>query len=114
MPKKSARHSTAPDAYWFTVQSDAEPTVLEVLWLRVIEQAWRDCHDIDNNDVYKARDAQEALWWVIENDNDFDAVCNLAGVNPDQFREVTLKSVTERYDRAFLAQVFAQHFNFGR
>ena len=57
----------------------------------------------------------ESDWeWVIENDKDFDAVCNLAGVNPDQFRAVTLKSVTERYDRAFLAQVFAQHFNFGR
>ena len=114
MPKKSARHITAPDAYWHTGKRNTDRCDLGVLWLRVIEQAWRDCHDLDNNDVYKARDAQEALWWVIENDEDFDAVCSLAGVDPNLFRSMTLKAVDERYDRAFLAQVFAQRFNFGR
>jgi hypothetical protein len=110
MPKKSRRHSTAPDAYWFTEQDARQRSVHELLWLRVLEQAWRDCHDIDNNDPYKARDAEYALVWIITNDMDFDAVCGLADVDPKEFRSMTIQSVKDRYPRRLLAQVIARHF----
>ena len=114
MPKKSARHSIARDAYFETGERNEDRCELALLWLRVVDQVWRDCHNLDNSDVYKARDARGSLIWIIENNEDFDAVCEMAGVNSSKFRSVTLKAVTERYDSDFLSRVFAQHFNFGR
>ena len=114
MPKKSARHSIARDAYFETGERNEDRCELALLWLRVVDQVWRDCHNLDNSDVYKARDARGSLIWIIENNEDFDAVCEMAGVNSSKFRSVTLKAVTQRYDSDFLSRVFAQHFNFGR
>lgn len=114
MPKRSRRHSTAPDAYWHTEQDDAERCIYGMLWLRVVEQAWRDCHDIDNSDIYKAREAEHALVWVIRNDADFDAVCGLADIDPQRFRSTVITSIKERYPRRLLTQVIARHFPNGR
>lgn len=113
MPKKSRRHSTAPDAYWHTEGVSIERCNLGMLWLRVVEQVWRDCHDIDNNDIYKAREAESALVWVIENNRDFDAVCGLADIDPKHFRSKIIASISERYSRRLLTQVFARHFKPG-
>jgi len=109
MPKKSRRHSTAPDAYWFTEADATERCNRGMLWLRVIEQVWKDCHDLDNNDIYKAREAEHALIWVIQNNKDFDAVCGLADIDPKEFRSKVITSVSERYPRQLLTQVFARH-----
>ena len=113
MPKRSRRHSTARDAYWFTVEQSGERSNLEMLWLRVIEQAWRDCHDLENTDTYKARDAEDALIWVAEANADFDAVCGLASIDGREFRKRVSISVNAKYQRHKLLGVFARHFNWG-
>ena len=81
-----------------------------MLWLRVIEQAWRDCHELQNTDLYKRRDAEEALVWVVRQDMDFDAVCGLASIDPTEFRNAVRKLVVAKYPQHLLLQVFARHF----
>ena len=110
MPKKSRLHSIAPEAYWATEHVERERDKHELLWLRVLEQCWRDCHDIHNNNPYKARDGEEALAWVIRNNKDYDAVCGLAGIDPKEFRTKTIKSIVKRYPRRLLAQLIARQF----
>ena len=61
MPTKSPRHFTAREAYWFTEEVDRPRTKKELLWLRVLDQVTRDAEELDSNDVYKRRDAVEAI-----------------------------------------------------
>ena len=110
MPKKSRRHSTAPDAYWFVEEDTRERCDIGMLWLHVIDQVWRDCHNLQNRDTYKRRDAEDALVWVIKNDKDFHAVCGLADINPKDFRSAVIRSIKNRYPRIVLNQVIAEHF----
>lgn len=84
-----------------------------MLWLRVIEQAWRDCHELRNPDLYKARDAQEALIWVAEANADFDAVCGLASIDGGTFRKHVARSVIAKYPKQELLGVFARHYQWG-
>lgn len=83
-----------------------------MLWLRVLEQCWRDADELANDDVYKARDAAAAIEWVWF-DSDFEEVCALADVDYLTFRTRFNQKVTGRYQKQLLLQVFARHYQTG-
>jgi len=113
MPTKSPRHSTAREAYWFTEEVDRPRTKKELLWLRVLDQVTRDAEELNSNDVYKRRDAVEAIAWVRYPTEDYLEVCELASIDPIKFRDRVLKFCRSHYPQKLLLRVVAYHANLG-
>ena len=113
MPTKSPRHTTAREAYWFTEEVDRSRTQKELLWLRVLDQVTRDAEELNSNDVYKRRDAVEAIAWVRYPNEDYLEVCQLADIDPIKFRDRLLAFCRSQYSRKLLLRVVAYHVNRG-
>ena len=113
MPTKSPRHFTAREAYWFTEEVDRPRTKKELLWLRVLDQVTRDAEELNSNDVYKRRDAVEAIAWVRYPTEDYLEVCELASIDPIKFRDRVLKFCRSHYPQKLLLRVVAYHANLG-
>mgnify|MGYP001194889768 FL=1 len=113
MPTRSPRHFTAREAYWFTEEVDKPRTNKELLWLRVLDQVTRDAEDLDSDDVYKRRDAVEAIEWVRYPTQDYIEVCDLASIDPIKFRDKVLKFCRSNYPQKLLLRVVAYHVNKG-
>ncbi len=75
-------------------QDDGSPTPEQALWQAVIEQQFNDATWIRDSVTDKAtdhldhrrRDGASALIWLRGNTENFEKVCDLAGVNPGAIR----------------------------
>ena len=113
MPKKSPRNSLAREAFWFSEPVARERSKKGLLWLRVLDQVTRDAEELDSNDVYKRRDAIEAIAWVRFPDDDYTEVCQLADVDPVRFRDRVLNFCRSNYPQSLLLRVIAYHEKLG-
>ena len=113
MPKKSRRHSTAREAYWFVEEFERERDEISNLWVRVLYQALADATFLKNKNVTKRNVAIEAIYWLLKADSEIEAICENADMNSDWFISSSREWLRANYSEALLLGVIAHHENWG-
>ena len=113
MPKKSRRHSTAREAYWFVEEFDQERDEITNLWVRVLYQALADATFLRNKNVTKRNVAIEAIYWLLKADSEIEAICQNADMNSDWFITSSRQWLRATYSNALLIGVIASHEKWG-
>lgn len=65
---------------------DLFDTAEQALWYNVITQAISDSLKLESKDVYKRRDAIDAVRWLLDGGKDFETVCTHAGMDAEHLR----------------------------
>ena len=113
MPKKSPRHFTAREAYWFVEECERERDEISNLWVRVLYQALADATFLKNKNVTKRNVAIEAIYWLLKADSEIEAICENADMNSDWFISSSREWLRETYSNALLIGVIAHHEKWG-
>ena len=113
MPKKSPRHFTAREAYWFAEEYDRERDEISNLWVRVLYQALADATFLKNKNVTKRNVAIEAIYWLLKADSEIEAICENADMNSDWFISSSREWLRKNYSNALLIGVIASHERWG-
>ena len=113
MPKKSPRHFTAREAYWFVEEFDTERDEITNLWVRVLYQSLADATFLRNKNVTKRNVAIDSIYWLLKADNEIEAICSHANIDSDWFITSARQWLCETYSNALLIGVIASHERWG-
>lgn len=113
MPKRSRRHFTAREAYWFVEEFDRERDEISNLWVRVLYQSLADATFLKNKNVTKRNVAIEAIYWLLKADSEIEAICENADMNSDWFISSSREWLRKNYSNALLVGVIAHHEKWG-
>lgn len=69
----------------------------QALWYSVITQAIQDSEKLRSKDKYTKHAAEQAITWLLINDDDYNAVCDLAGISPTKLRVNLWKWLHKKY-----------------
>ena len=113
MPKKSRRHSTAREAYWFVEGFERERDEITNLWVRVLYQSLADATFLRNKNVTKRNVAIDSIYWLLKSDNEIESICSNANIDSDWFITSARQWLCETYSDALLIGVIASHEKWG-
>ena len=113
MPKKSRRHSTAREAYWFVEGFERERDEITNLWVRVLYQSLADATFLRNKNVTKRNVAIDSIYWLLKSDNEIESICSNANIDSDWFITSARQWLCETYPNALLVGVIASHEKWG-
>ena len=113
MPKRSRRHSTAREAYWFAEEFDRERYEITNLWVRVLYQSLADATFLRNKNVTKRNVAIDSIYWLLKSDNEIEAICSHANIDSDWFITSSRQWLRATYPNALLVGVIASHEKWG-
>ena len=113
MPKRSRRHSTAREAYWFVEEFDRERDEITNLWVRVLYQSLADATFLRNKNVTKRNVAIDSIYWLLKADSEIESICSHANIDSDWFISSARQWLRATYPNALLIGVIAHHENWG-